>query len=84
LRQTRKENILARRIAEEAIEMDPDYATSYHVLAFTHMMDAWLKTTKSPKQSIMQAIELSERAIALDGSYSLAHALLGWLYPSVA
>jgi adenylate cyclase len=78
--QTREGNDLARRTAEEAIALDPEYAPPYHVLSITHMMDVFFGTTKSPKQSMTRAVELIQKAIALDDSYALAHGWLGFLY----
>jgi adenylate cyclase len=80
LTQTREGNDLARRTAEEAIALDPEYAPPYHVLSITHFMDVLFRTTKSPKQSMTRAVELIQKAIALDDSYALAHGFLGLLY----
>jgi len=67
-------------MAEEAIALDPEYPPSYWLLAATHMMDVWFRTTKSPKQSLTRAVELTQKAIALDDSFALAHGFLGFLY----
>jgi adenylate cyclase len=80
LTQTKENNDLARRTAEEAIALDPEYAPPYHVLSITHFMDILFRTTKSPEQSMMRAVELVKKAIALDDSYALAHGWLGFLY----
>ena len=80
LTQTREGNDLARRTAEEAIALDPEYAPPYHVLSITHFMDVLFRTTKSPKQSMTRAVKLIQKAIALDDSYALAHGWLGFLY----
>jgi TolB-like protein/Tfp pilus assembly protein PilF len=73
-------NALAKQLAEEAIALDPEYATAYRVLSRSHMMDVWVKASKSPKASIGKAIELVQKAIALDDSLAEAHGLLGFLY----
>ena len=73
-------NALAKQLAEEAIALDPDYAWAYYVLGRSHMMDVWVKATKSPKKSIGKAIELVKKAIALDVTNADAHGLLGFLY----
>jgi len=80
LAQTKEGNALARRTAEEAIALDPEYAPPYHVLSITHFMDILFRTTKSPDQSMTRAVELIQKAIALDDSYALAHGWLGFLY----
>jgi adenylate cyclase len=73
-------NALAKQLAEEAIELDPDYAWAYLVLGRAHMMDVWVKTSKSPKASIGKAIQLVQKSIALDETNAEAHSLLGFLY----
>jgi len=80
LTQTKENNDLARRFAEEAIALDPEYAPPYHVLSITHYMDILFGTTKSAQQSMTRAVELVQKAIALDDSYALAHGWLGVLY----
>jgi adenylate cyclase len=77
---TKENNALARRFAEEAIALDPGYAPPYHFLSVTHFMDLFFRTTKSPEQSMTRALELIQKAIALDDSYALAHGFLGFLY----
>jgi adenylate cyclase len=73
-------NALGRQLTEEAIALDPEYAWAYFLLARTHLVDLWLGTTKSPKQSFGKAMGSLQKAIALDESYAEAHADLGYLY----
>jgi adenylate cyclase len=73
-------NALAKQLAEEAVALDPAYAWAYYILGRSHMMDVWVKTSKSPQKSIGKAIELVQKAIALDDTNAEAHALLGFLY----
>ncbi len=70
----------ARRLCEEAIALDPEYAAAYAYLGSTHFMDVLMGSSKSPKESLKRAFESVEKAIALDDSYSAAHSLLGFLY----
>ena len=77
---TQEGNAQARRLAEEAIALDPDYAPSYHFLALTHWGDIAFNTTKSPEHSIKLAVELAQKVIGLDDSYAEGHGLLGVLY----
>jgi len=76
----KEENVLTRRMAEEAIALDPHYSHAYELLGFTHMMDLWLQTSKSPAQSIRRAIELAQKAIVLDSSNAVAYGMLGFLF----
>jgi adenylate cyclase len=80
LRSTKEDNIAARRFLKEAIDLDPRYPAPYVMLGAMHMMDLFLQTTKSPKESLKRAVELTQKAIDLDDSLASAHALLGWLY----
>jgi len=73
-------NALAKQLAQEAIALDPDYAWAYYILGRSNMMDVWVKTSKSPKESIGKAIELAKKAIALDDTNTEAHGLLGFLF----
>jgi len=73
-------NALAKKLAEEAIALDPEYAWAYYVLGRSHMVDVWVGSSKFPKESIGKAIELVQKAIALDGTNVHAHCLLGFLY----
>jgi adenylate cyclase len=78
--QTIESNHKARRLVEEAIELDPDYAQAYRWLSGTHLVDVWLGSTKSPQESLRKAIELAKKALSLDDSLGGAHGLLGNLY----
>ena len=73
-------NALAKQLAEGAIALDPEYAWAYYVRAKTYMMEVWLDTTKSPKQSLAKAMELLQKAIFFDETFAEAHGTLGFLY----
>jgi len=80
LTQTEEGNTLARRMAEEAIALDPEFPPAYHFLALTYLVDGVFRTAKFPEQSLTRAVELTQKAITLDESYAQAHGLLGLLY----
>ncbi|HEX9156529.1 MAG TPA: tetratricopeptide repeat protein, partial [Syntrophales bacterium] len=75
----RESNAMARRLAEEAIALDPKYADAYAKLGVAHMVEVWLGTPR-PKDSIAKAIELTQKALAMNGSLADAHGRLGTLY----
>ena len=75
----RESHALARRMAEEAIALDPKYAEAYALLGATHMGDVYIGTS-SPKDSIAKAIELTQKALAMNGSLAEARSRLGVLY----
>ena len=73
-------NIMGKQLAEEAIALDPEFAWAYYALASAHMMDVWLGLSKSPKESLEKAVELTQKAISLDPKDSRHYALIGYLY----
>ena len=73
-------NHKARQLAEEAIRLDPDYAQAYRWLSGTHLIDVWLGSTKSPRESLITAMELAKKALSLDDSLGGAHGILGNIY----
>jgi len=73
-------NVMAHKLSEEALTLDPDYAMVYTVLASAHMMDVWLGYSKSRAKSLKTAAELLQKSIDLEDTLDLPHALLGFLY----
>jgi adenylate cyclase len=73
-------NTLGKRMAQEAIDLDPQFAMAYRVLAAGHRMDLFLGTSKSPKQSIGMCIKLLKKAIELDATYAEAYGALGFTF----
>jgi adenylate cyclase len=76
----RESNALARRLAEEAIALDPKYADAYAVLGWTHGQQVFIGASQSPKDSIAKATELIQKALAMNGSLAEARSRLGVLY----
>jgi adenylate cyclase len=79
-RVTEEDNALARKLYEEVIALDPDYAFAYAGLGWIHLADIWLDTSKSTKESLGRAIELGQRAVVLYESEAFGHASLGYFY----
>jgi TolB-like protein/Flp pilus assembly protein TadD len=80
-RQTNLENhYRARRIIEEAIALDPNYAMAYGYLARCYFMEVWLGITKSPRESLKTAVEIAKKALSLDPSLAFAHSILCNIY----
>jgi TolB-like protein/class 3 adenylate cyclase/cytochrome c-type biogenesis protein CcmH/NrfG len=77
-RATMENNVLARKLFEEGITLDPNFASAYVGLAWTYMADALFG--KSRMESITRAIELGQKAISMDESEAGAHASLGYFY----
>jgi len=77
---TKEKNVLARRLAQEAINLDPNYSEAYRELAQTYAYEVYIRTTKSPLESLERAAALTQKAIALDNSNAHAHSLLAEIY----
>jgi adenylate cyclase len=76
----REGNLLARKMAEEVIALDPGYPQGYSLLGTTHMMDVWLRLTKSPRRSLAEAVRLYQKVIAMHPSVAVTRGLLGIVY----
>jgi adenylate cyclase len=73
-------NLVARRMAEEAIALSPESPEGYALLARTHMIDYLLGSAKSSEESIEKAIQLAQKVLALDDTHARTHGLLSNLY----
>jgi tetratricopeptide (TPR) repeat protein len=72
--------VLGKQLAEEAIALDPEYAMPYVVLAIINIGEFWVGTSKSQEQSLSDATEFLQKAIALDDSNAEAHSRLAFVY----
>jgi tetratricopeptide (TPR) repeat protein len=79
-RMNREGNTLARQCFEEAIILDPGYAVGYTYLAWTYMVELLIGFSDSPEKSLAKAVELAQKALALDDTLADAHSLLGSIY----
>jgi adenylate cyclase len=75
-----EDNNMARRIAEEVIAMCPEVPMAYQLMAWVHLLDYWLGSTKSPQESTEKGIEMIQKALALDDTLAEADALLSHFY----
>ena len=78
-RVNKESNDRARRLAEEALVLDPQSSAAYTALAYAHFWDFWLGPPKSPVDSFNEGIAMAKKAIALDDN-PRAHGILGMLY----
>ena len=78
-RLTKEENAKAKAMFERAIELDPEYASAYVLLGYALFMDFVFGSTTDPR-TLEQVSELARKAISLDDTSSLAHALLADVY----
>jgi adenylate cyclase len=72
-------NTQARQMFEKAIELDPTYAEAYTRLGFLYNQ-GWAAQWSQDPQTLDRALELAQKAIALDDSLPRAHSLLSYVY----
>jgi adenylate cyclase len=70
----------ASQLLEEAIALDPEYASAYSILSTAYFDLVILGASESPRESLRRAVELGKKAIALDESNGTAHANLAFPY----
>jgi adenylate cyclase len=78
-RTTRSANLMARQMFQQAIELDPRYASAYIGLGWTYRKAAGHGWTEFPGQALEQAHDLAQKALGLEES-AAAHSLLGYIY----
>lgn len=70
----------ARRLAQEAIELDSEYGAAYLLLASTYMDEIYFHRVKSRTEYIEKAESLIQQSIKWSGYDSWTHQSLGSLY----
>jgi len=79
-RQGKEENLLARKFAKEAIDLDPNYPSAYSLLGGTYLMGPFSGSTISAKESWNNAVEALQKALALDETHAPSHGALAMVY----
>ena len=79
-RLTIEDNNLAKQLAKEAIDLDPQDPNGYEILGWTHYIDGAFRWSKFPKESFARAEELARKVIELDDSRPHPHMLLAKIY----
>jgi TolB-like protein/class 3 adenylate cyclase/Flp pilus assembly protein TadD len=74
-----KDNAQAKRLAEELTAMDPDWSLGFTLLARAHYMDVVLGVSTSPKESLAKALELAQKAVAMDEFSPTNYDTLGYV-----
>ena len=73
---TKEANAVSKRLLEEAVRLDPNYAYAHIELAFTLTMEVWLGVSESPQETLANAMKSAQRAIELDNSSAEAQSAL--------
>jgi adenylate cyclase len=77
---TAEDTLVARRLAPEAIALDPKYGGAYVLLGFTHLNDVWFRTTKDRAKSLQTAEQLAQKAIDVSGQDADIHRLFSMVF----
>jgi len=80
VRFTKDDNEQARKLAEEAIALDPNYAEAYVRLGRTHLADFHAGWVANPDASLQRSIVLVQQALKLDETYPDTYHLLSAIY----
>jgi adenylate cyclase len=76
---TETANAEAKRNFERAIKLDPNFAAAYTYLSLAHMLD-WVNLWEGYGKDLDLALEIAQKAVALDDALGMAHMRLGWIH----
>ncbi len=77
-------NILTARGAfGHVIDIDPSFAGGHAGKSVSHSMAALFGHSENPEDDARIALELAERAVAMDEQFALSHSALGYAYTAV-
>jgi len=79
-RRTPADTLEARRLAQEAIALDPEYGGAYILLGFTHVDDIWFNRTKDRAKSLQTAEQYAQKSIDVSGQDADTHRLLSIVF----
>ncbi|WP_372682548.1 adenylate/guanylate cyclase domain-containing protein [Desulfosarcina sp.] len=79
-RRTEADILQAKKLAQETIELDPEYGDAYLLLGWTHLDDIWFYRTKSREKSLETAEQFAQKAISLSADEAAGHRLLASIY----
>ncbi len=74
------DNVRARVLYEDAVRLDPGYPLAWSDLGWTHWNDARFGWSESREASLAKAVELGEKAMALDERLPRVHTLFGAIH----
>ena len=77
---TKEAGVRARQLCEEAITLDPRYSTAYALLSVVYLAEVRYRWTKSPSETMRQALEMAQKALALDPTTLIAQMAMGQIH----
>ena len=80
VRGTPEDNLQARALFQQAIDRDPGFARAYGAMALTYVDEFRFGWGKNPAAALERALELANRAVALDDQLPQAYRALSYAY----
>ena len=80
MRFTKEENAEARRLAQKAVDLDPQSAVAHAQLGWTYGMDHLFGWVEDRAQTLDAALVLARRGILLDAADGRSRSLLGFVH----
>jgi TolB-like protein/class 3 adenylate cyclase/Tfp pilus assembly protein PilF len=77
---TREAGVRARQLCEEAIALDSGYAAAYGLLSVVLLAEVRYRWTRSPSETMRQALEMAEKALTLDPKTLVAQLAMGQIH----
>jgi adenylate cyclase len=77
---TKETTAVAKRLLEEAVSLDPNYAMAHTDLANTIAMEVWTMASESPEETLAKAMKEAQRAVELDNSSAEAQAAVSHVF----
>jgi len=77
---TKEGNSQARKLAEKAIEIDPQYSLAYSMIAWTHILEVFSGRSKNPAQDLEEVDQFINKALEVDPDNRDVPSLLGFVY----
>ena len=77
---SRDGNLQARKLFEDAIELDDQFARAYAMLAWTHANDFQNGWSDAPEQSLQLGEQIANQALKLNNGLPIAYFVRGLMY----
>jgi adenylate cyclase len=74
-----EDNLKARRLLEEAVQLDPHYAAAWTQLANTFVGDVFMGRSDSREDSLEKALNAANKALEVEEGYPTALTILGYV-----
>jgi adenylate cyclase len=75
-----EDNLEARRLLEEAVQIDPSYAAAWTQLANTFVGDVFMGRSESREGALKQALYAAQKALDIEEEYPTALTILGYVH----